>query len=177
MVGTVLAKRRQKLGLDALSSGMIALGAGDRAAAMRAAIQARKSLPNEPLTHLLRAQAAQLAGDRTTARRIFEAMLASPDTEQLGLRGLFLEAQREGEIDAARHFAERAVALNPKLAWAIDALFDLQCQPVRLGRRARHAWQPPVSMATSSARRPIAAARCCSPRRRKQPRNPIRSAR
>ncbi len=127
VVGTVLAKRRQKLGLDALSSGMIALGAGDRAAAMRAAIQARKSLPNEPLTHLLRAQAAQLAGDRTTARRIFEAMLASPDTEQLGLRGLFLEAQREGEIDAGRHFTERAVALNPKLAWAIDALFDLQC--------------------------------------------------
>jgi HemY protein len=93
VVGNVLSKRRQKLGLDALSSGMIALGAGDKSAAMRAAIQARKSLPNEPLTHLLRAQAAQLTGDRTTARRIFEAMLASPDTEQLGLRGLFLEAQ------------------------------------------------------------------------------------
>jgi HemY protein len=128
VVGNVLTKRRQKLGLDALSSGMIALGAGDKAAAMRAAIQARKSLPNEPLTHLLRAQAAQLTGDRTTARRIFEAMLGSPDTEQLGLRGLFLEAQREGETEAARHFAERAVALNPKLAWAVDALFDLQCR-------------------------------------------------
>jgi len=127
-VGNVLNRRRQKLGLDALSSGMIALGAGDKAAAMRSAIQARKSLPNEPLTHLLRAQAAQLTGDRTTARRIFEAMLASPDTEQLGLRGLFLEAQREHETEASRHFAERAVALNPKLAWAVDALFDLQCR-------------------------------------------------
>ncbi len=127
-VGGHLAKRRQKLGLDALSSGMIALGAGDRAAAMRSAIQARKTLPNEPLTHLLRAQAAQLTGDRTTARRIFEAMLATPDTEQLGLRGLYLEAQREGETEAARHFAERAVKLNPKLAWAVDALFDLQCR-------------------------------------------------
>lgn len=127
-VGNVLTKRRQKLGLDALSSGMIALGAGDKAAATRAAIQARKTLPNEPLTHLLRAQAAQLTGDRTTARRIFEAMLASPDTEQLGLRGLFLEAQRERETEAARHFAERAVNLNPKLAWAVDALFDLQCR-------------------------------------------------
>ncbi len=127
-VGGLLAKRRQKLGLDALSSGMIALGAGDRAAALRSAVQARKSLPNEPLTHLLRAQAAQLSGDRTTARRIFEAMLASPDTEQLGLRGLYLEAQREGETEAARHFAERALALNPKLAWAVDALFDLQCR-------------------------------------------------
>lgn len=127
-VGNVLNKRRQKMGIDALSSGMIALGAGDKAAAMRSAIQARKSLPNEPLTHLLRAQAAQLSGDRTTARRIFEAMLAAPDTEQLGLRGLFLEAQREGEREAALHFAERAVALNPKLAWAVDALFDIQCR-------------------------------------------------
>ncbi|MEI9901796.1 MAG: heme biosynthesis HemY N-terminal domain-containing protein [Hyphomicrobium sp.] len=127
-VGGVLSRRRQKLGIEALSSGMIALGAGDKSAAMRAAIQARKSLPNEPLTHLLRAQAAQLSGDRTTARRIFEAMLASPDTEQLGLRGLFLEAQREHETEAARHFAERAVALNAKLPWAIDALFDLQCR-------------------------------------------------
>jgi HemY protein len=127
-IGGLVAKRRQKLGIDALSSGMIALGAGDRAAAMRSAIQARKSLPNEPLTHLLRAQAAQLSGDRTTARRIFEAMLGSPDTEQLGLRGLYLEAQREEETEAARHFAERAVTLNPKLAWAVDALFDLQCR-------------------------------------------------
>ena len=127
-LGGVLAKRRQQHGIEALSSGMIALGAGDKSAAMRAAIQARKSLPNEPLTHLLRAQAAQLTGDRTTARRIFEAMLASPDTEQLGLRGLFLEAQRVEETEAARHFAERAVALNPKLNWAVDALFDLQCR-------------------------------------------------
>lgn len=127
-VGNVLNKRRQKMGIEALSSGMIALGAGDKSAAMRSAIQARKSLPNEPLTHLLRAQAAQLSGDRTTARRIFEAMLAAPDTEQLGLRGLFLEAQREDEREAARHFAERAVALNPKLAWAVDALFDIQCR-------------------------------------------------
>jgi HemY protein len=127
-LGGVLAKRRQQQGIEALSSGMIALGAGDRSAAMRAAVQARKWLPNEPLTHLLRAQAAQLTGDRTTARRIFEAMLASPDTEQLGLRGLFLEAQRVEETEAARHFAQRAVALNPKLNWAVDALFDLQCR-------------------------------------------------
>ena len=54
-------------------------------------------------------------------------MLASPDTEQLGLRGLFLEAQREGELEAARQFAERALALNPKLGWPVEALFDLQC--------------------------------------------------
>lgn len=127
-VGRVMNRRRQERGLEALSSGMIAIGAGDRSQAMRFAMQARKSLPNEPLTHLLRAQAAQLTGDRSTARRIFEAMLGSPETEQLGLRGLFLEAEREGEHEAARQFAERALRLNPKLGWPIDALFELQCR-------------------------------------------------
>ena len=127
-MGRVLNRRREKRGLDALSSGIIAIGAGDRTLAARYAGQARKALPHEPLTHLLRAQCAQLAGDRATSRRIFEAMLASPDTEQLGLRGLFLEAQREREQEAARQFAERALKLNPKLDWPIEALFDLQCR-------------------------------------------------
>ncbi len=127
-VGQIINKRRQRRGLDALSSGMIAVGAGDRANATRYAIQARKSLPNEPLTHLLRAQAAQLSGDRATARRIYEAMLASPDTEQLGLRGLFVEAQREGAREPAQQYSARALRLNPKLAWPVDALFDLQAR-------------------------------------------------
>ena len=127
-VGNYFYRRRQKRGLEALSSGIIAIGAGDGPSAMRHAVQARKTLPNEPLTHLLRAQAAQLSGDKTTTRRIFEAMLAQPDTEQLGLRGLFLEAQREKEFEAARQFAERALRLNPRLGWSADALFDLQCK-------------------------------------------------
>lgn len=127
VVGHFLTRRRQERGLDALSSGMIAVGAGDRALATRYAMQARRALPNEPLTHLLRAQAAQLSGDRGTSRRIFEAMLSAPDTEQLGLRGLFLEAERTGESVAARQFAERALRLNPKLGWPVDALFELQC--------------------------------------------------
>jgi HemY protein len=127
-VGRYLHRRRQKRGLDALTGGIIAVGAGDQALALRYASQARKALPNEPLTHLLRAQASQISGDRATARRIFEAMLASPDTEQLGLRGLFLEASREGDHVAARQFAERALALNPKLGWPVEAVFDLQCR-------------------------------------------------
>lgn len=127
-LGQRIVKRKQKRGLEALSSGMIAVGAGDQALATRYALQARKTLPHEPLTHLLRAQAAQLSGDRATARRIFESMLAAPDTEQLGLRGLFLEAQREGAGEAATQFAARAVKANPKLGWSADALFDLQCK-------------------------------------------------
>ena len=127
-IGQFVTRRRERRGLDAISSGMIAIGSGDKTLATRAAVQARKSLPNEPLTHLLRAQAAQLQGDTATARRIFEAMLASPDTEQLGLRGLYLEAQRVGENVAAEQFASRALSLNPKLEWPAQSLFDIQCK-------------------------------------------------
>ncbi len=127
-VGHYFKRRRQARGLDALSSGMIAIGSGDRDSATRYAIQARKDLPNEPLTHLLRAQAAQLTDDRATSRRIYEGMLGSRDTEALGLRGLFLEAQKENETEAARQFAQRALGLNSKLGWASNALFDMQCK-------------------------------------------------
>ncbi len=146
-VGSIINRRRERRGLDAISEGMIAIGSGDRQTATRAALMARKSLPNEPLTHLLRAQTAQLQGDNSTSRRIFEAMLASPDTEQLGLRGLFLEAQREGEIEPARQFAERALKSNPALGWPVEALFEMQCraqdwdgalQTLATGRRHNH---------------------------------------
>lgn len=127
VLGRLITRRRQERGLDALSGGMIAVGAGDSDLATRFALRARKTLPNEPLTHLLRAQAAQLSGDRTTSRRIFEAMLGSPDTEQLGLRGLFLAAEQANEPIAARQFADRAFKLNPKLGWPAHALFELRC--------------------------------------------------
>lgn len=140
-------RKRQQQGLEALSAGMIAIGAGDKPLAARFALQARRSLPNEPLTDLLRAETALLIGDGSTARRIYEAMLQSPDTELLGLRGLFLEAEKAKETVAARQFAERAVKRNPKLAWASDALFNLQCrqgdlegalQSLALARRNDH---------------------------------------
>lgn len=128
VIASFFKKRREKRGLEALSAGLIAVGIGDRTASSRYASQARKSLPNEPLTALLRAQSAQMIGDRATARRIYEAMLGAPDTELLGLRGLFLEAQHENEDEAAFQFAEQAVALNPKLQWSVIALFQFQCK-------------------------------------------------
>jgi HemY protein len=121
-------RRRQQQGLDALTSGMIAIGAGDRMLAARYATQASRMLPNEPLTDLLRAQTAQLAGDRKTAQRVYEQMLLTPQTELLGLRGLYLEAERGGDLVAARGLAEQALKRGPKLAWASDALFDMQCR-------------------------------------------------
>ena len=123
-----MRERRRLRGYEALRKGIFAVGAGDSVMATRSALEARRNLPNEPLTKLLRAQSAQLSGDRGTARRIFESMADEEDTQLLGLRGLFLEARHEQHLIAAKQFAERAVALNPVLPWAVHALFEMQCQ-------------------------------------------------
>jgi HemY protein len=121
-------ERRRQQGYDALSRGLLAIGVGDRAQAQRYAGIAGRNLPRDPLTALLRAQAAQLKGDRAAARRAFEAMLDRPETELLGLRGLFLEAKRGEDNDAARALAEQAVKRDPKLGWGVTALFDMQAR-------------------------------------------------
>ena len=121
-------ERRRQQGYDALSRGLLAIGVGDRTQAQRYAGIAGRNLPRDPLTALLRAQTAQLRGDRAAARRAFEAMLDRPETELLGLRGLFLEAKRGEDIDAARALAEQAVKRDPKLGWGVMALFDLQAR-------------------------------------------------
>jgi HemY protein len=121
-------ERRRRQGFDALTRGLLAIGVGDRTLAQRYASVARRNLPNEPLTALLKAQAAQLKGDRASARRAFEAMLDRPETELLGLRGLFLEAKRGSDHDAARALAEQAVRTDPQAGWSVNALFDMQAR-------------------------------------------------
>jgi HemY protein len=127
-VAAYMHERRQQQGLEALSRGLLAIGVGDRAQAQRYAGIAGRYLPREPLTALLRAQAAQLKGDPASARRAFEAMLDRPETQPLGVRGLFLEAKRGNDEDAARALAEQAVRQDPKLAWGVNALFDIQAR-------------------------------------------------
>lgn len=116
--------RRRARGFEAISRGMVAIGAGDPVAAGRYAVDARKFAANEPLTLLLEAQSAQLSGDRGQAEAAFKAMLEKPETRVLGLRGLFVEARRRGDMAAARAFADDAVRRSPSLAWANDALLD-----------------------------------------------------
>ena len=123
-----IQERRRQQGYDALSRGLLAIGVGDRTLAQRYAGIAGRNLPREPLTALLRAQAAQLKGDKAAARRAFETMLDRPETELLGLRGLFLEARRSDDNEAARALAEQAVTRDPKLAWGVNALLDMQAR-------------------------------------------------
>ena len=90
-------ERRRQQGYDALSRGLLAIGVGDRTLSQRYTGIASRNLPREPLTALLRAQAAQLKGDREGSSRAFESMLDRPETQLLGVRGLFLEATRRND--------------------------------------------------------------------------------
>ena len=126
LVSRYFRVRRRDRGYQALSTGMIAAGAGDAGLARAKKKEAMKliSADQEPLIHLLDAQASLLEGDHEAARRKFEAMLADPELRLLGLRGLYLEAERLGERAAARHYAARAVEVAPQLGWASEASLE-----------------------------------------------------
>jgi HemY protein len=118
--------RKQRKAYESLSRGIIAAGAGDAQTALRHASIAGEILKQEPLVTLLSAQAAQLKGDREGVKRAFEDMTKSPDTELLGLRGLFAEAKQAGNWAEARNIADRALAKNARLPWASTAILQVQ---------------------------------------------------
>jgi HemY protein len=122
-----IRERKRRKGFDAISRGLIAIGAGDARAAQRYAALADKSAAGESLALLLRAQTAQMNGDRAGAEGAFRAMAERADTRLLGLRGLFVEAQRHNDPVAARLAAEEAARVAPALAWAGQAVLEFRC--------------------------------------------------
>ena len=60
------------------------------------------------------------------ARGYFNNMLERPETAFLGLRGLLMQAQRDGDEKAALDYAREAYKLRPKTPWVLTTLFDLQ---------------------------------------------------
>ncbi|HEX2553545.1 MAG TPA: heme biosynthesis HemY N-terminal domain-containing protein [Microvirga sp.] len=119
--------RRRSRGYQAVSRGMIAVGAGDSIAARRYANEAERYLGHEPLALLLKAQAAQVSGNRAAAETAFSRMMDDPETRVLGLRGLFMEARRRGDNGAARQYALEAARVAPAATWASDAVIEERC--------------------------------------------------
>jgi HemY protein len=120
-------ERRQARGRQAITQGLLAIGHGDSSAARIHAEAARKHAAHDPLTLLLDAQSAQLDGDREGAQRAFRAMAEREDTRLLGLRGLFIEAQRADDPVAAVMVAEEALKLSPSSSWASHAVLGFCC--------------------------------------------------
>lgn len=121
-------ERRRHRGYRALTRGFVAVAAGDRDEARRQAERADVLLADPPLTLLLSAQAAQLAGDEQAAQKYFTSMLDRPDTAFLGLRGLLNAALRDHDRQQALMLARRAYQLRPKTPWLVTVLAELQSQ-------------------------------------------------
>jgi HemY protein len=123
LVSVAARARKRTRGHEALSRGIIAAGLGDVRKAHKASQDAKKLVPHEPLTLLLQAQAAQLAGDRAAAERAFHAMTERSETKLLGLRGLHVESLRQGDTERAHRLALEAQNIAP-LTWSGQALLD-----------------------------------------------------
>jgi len=120
-------ERRIARGRHAITQGLLAIGHGDSASARAHAEVARRHAAQDPLALLLHAQSAQLDGDRAGAQRAFRAMAEREDTRLLGLRGLFVEAQRADDPIAAVMIAEEALKLAPASTWASHAVLGFRC--------------------------------------------------
>lgn len=139
-----LHRRQREKGYRALTQGMVAVAAGDAQEASRQARRADNLLGEPPLTMLLSAQAAQLNGDDAAAKRYFTAMLEREETAFLGLRGLLIQAQRNGQSAEALALARRAHTLQPKTAWVLTTLLDLQV--------AEHLWREALDTLDQAAK-------------------------
>ena len=127
LLRTLLRNRRGVRAYEAISGGLIAVGAGDTGAARKFMAEANRIAPAEPLALLLSAQSAQLAGDREAADRAFRTMASRAETKALGLHGLFVEAQRRDDLMSARAYAEEAARTSPALGWAGKAVLEFRC--------------------------------------------------
>jgi len=126
-----IGRSRRERGQHAISLGMVAIAAGDREEARRQSKRASNLLPDAPLATLLAAQTAQLDGDNQAARRYFLQLAETPDTAFLGLRGLWMQAMKEGRTRDALHYVQRAHENQPSASWVLEAQLTLQA---RLGQ-------------------------------------------
>ena len=125
----LLKGRRQRAearGYKALMRGMVAVAAGDVAAAKKESQRVQSLHVARPLSLLLSAQCSQLAGDELAADGSFRAMLSEPESEFLGLRGLLVQALRNGEAKTALELARRAYEINPQAQWVLKNLIELE---------------------------------------------------
>ncbi len=137
-------EKRQERGRHAITHGLLAIGQGDPGLARRHAETARRHAPNDPLALLLHAQSAQLEGNRDEAQRAFRAMAEREDTRLLGLRGLFIEAQRADDAVSAVMIAEEAIKLSASSTWPSHAVLGFRC--------ARSDWSGALAILDSNLR-------------------------
>ncbi len=123
-----LQRRNRDRGQQAISMGMVAVAAGDAAEARKQSQRASRLLPDQPMTTLLAAQSSQMNGDTEAAQRFFKELADHPEASFLGLRGLWMQAMKEGRTRDALHYAELANEQQPHSGWVLESLFELHAR-------------------------------------------------
>ncbi len=118
--------RRQRQGFSFLNKAVVALAAGDKAKAQKLTSQALRLLPPQAFTHVIAAQVATEAGDKASAEGHFRALMADPDAALLGVKGLFHQAESQGDFREALALAEKAETLAPDSRWVLESLYRLK---------------------------------------------------
>lgn len=121
-------RNRERRGFKALSDAFTALAAGEGSEAISKANRAERLLRRPDLTNLIRAQAAEMSGDRGQAREAYKKLLDDERTRFVGVRGLLKQKIGEGDTDTALKLAEKAFVLKPRNSETSDTLLQLQAQ-------------------------------------------------
>ncbi|WP_297770855.1 heme biosynthesis HemY N-terminal domain-containing protein [uncultured Roseovarius sp.] len=121
-------RSRQDKGYRALSEGMLALASGEGEVAMAKAQKADRYLRKPALTDLITAQAAEMAGDRTRAEKVYKRLLTNEKTRFVGVRGIMRQKLADGDTETALKLAQTAFSLKPRHAEVQDTLLELQAR-------------------------------------------------
>ncbi len=121
-------RNRERKGYEAFAEGMIALASGEPKTALVRATKAERYLAQPELTTILTAQAATAAGDTRKATAAYKALLASPKSRFIGIRGLIDQKLAEGDRETALKLAQKAFELRPRHRETQDLLLELQAE-------------------------------------------------
>lgn len=119
-------RRHEQRGFEALADGMVALAAGEGRTAVAKAAKAERYLNRPELTHLINAQAAELAGDNNRALKYYKNLLDNDRTRFVGVKGILKQKLAEGDTETALKLAEKAFAIRPDHGETLNTLFTLQ---------------------------------------------------
>jgi HemY protein len=121
-------RRRVSSGERAVTRVLVALAAGERAAARKEARRARHLLGDSPQTLLLMAEAGRLSGRDDEAEAAFRALTRQKDAKFLGLRGLLRQAVDRRDWSEALVIANQAEAAHPGTVWLRQQRAELALQ-------------------------------------------------
>jgi|GEM_PF-995151 len=125
-------QKQQVKGLELLTETFAAMAVGDVGLANKQLQQAKKQLPNQPITLMLEAQLARLEGNEDKVRGHIAQMLGNSSTEFIALKSMLEQAWKENNKVLALQYAEKAIVIRPEDNWLIARLATLYAEAGRM---------------------------------------------